>query len=180
MSNFYKPLKAFLVAAALLVLLPAHASALSGPGAETALIAAPATPAANSGFDVQVRYVAGLGNILVGDDGMTLYVFLKDSPGVSMCTGACATLWPGEALNLGDIPVAGPGVTAKVDALVVSDETALLTINGLPVYNYSLDKTPGDVLGQGFKGVWYVLDPSGALIKLTPGSMAPGAETPTP
>jgi len=177
MSTQYKPLKAILMAGALLVFAPALIAASGGPAGEIALLAKPdATPS----YSVQVRNIAGLGDILVGEDRMTLYVFLKDSIGVSTCTGACATLWPPEQINIGITPSVGPGVTAKVGVLVVSDETAMLTINGMPVYNYSLDKLPGDVLGQGFKGNWYVLSSSGALIKVASGLMGPGAETPVP
>jgi len=175
MSKLLKPIKAILTAGAFALLLPATAGALSGPAAGAALpVKADAAPS----YSVQVRYISGLGNILVGEDGMTLYVFMKDSVGVSTCTGACATLWPPEQINLGVMPTTGPGVTAKVDFLVVSDETAMITVNGLPVYNYSLDKVPGDLLGQGFKGNWYILDASGALIKLSP--VIPGPEPGTP
>ncbi len=173
----YKPIKAFFMAGALLVFAPAIIAASGGPAGEDALHA---SAVAAPSYSVQVRYIPALGNILVGEDGMTLYVFMKDSPGVSTCTGACATLWPPEQISIGSIPTVDPGVTAKVDFLVVSDETAMITINGMPVYNYSLDKLPGDVLGQGFKGNWYVMSPSGALIKESAGVIGPGAETPTP
>jgi predicted lipoprotein with Yx(FWY)xxD motif len=177
MSAQYKPIKAILMAGALLVFAPALIAASSGPAGEVAL---PTKLDAAPSYSVQVRYIPGLGNILVGEDGMTLYAFLKDSPGVSTCTGACATLWPPEQIDVGLTPTVDPGVTAKVDFIVLSDETAMLTVNGMPVYNYSLDKLPGDVLGQGFKGNWYVLSSSGALIKASIGLMGPGAETPVP
>ncbi|HEX5369192.1 MAG TPA: hypothetical protein VFY10_07230, partial [Dehalococcoidia bacterium] len=35
-----------------------------------------------------------LGNYLTGPDGKTLYVFLKDAPNTSNCTGACLQTWP--------------------------------------------------------------------------------------
>ncbi len=35
-----------------------------------------------------------LGEILTGPDGRTLYVFTKDTAGVSNCTGACLQNWP--------------------------------------------------------------------------------------
>ncbi len=35
-----------------------------------------------------------LGPILVDSQGMTLYMFAKDSGTTSTCTGSCATYWP--------------------------------------------------------------------------------------
>jgi predicted lipoprotein with Yx(FWY)xxD motif len=37
---------------------------------------------------------AKLGKILVGANGMTLYMFTKDEPDKSNCTGDCLTKWP--------------------------------------------------------------------------------------
>jgi predicted lipoprotein with Yx(FWY)xxD motif len=34
------------------------------------------------------------GGLLVGNTGMTLYVFDKDAAGKSVCNGPCATNWP--------------------------------------------------------------------------------------
>jgi predicted lipoprotein with Yx(FWY)xxD motif len=177
MSKLHTSLKALLLAGVSLLIFPLLIAASGGPAGEIAL---PARLAAAPSYSVQLRFIPGLGNILVGEDGMTLYAFLKDSPGVSTCSGACATLWPPEQIDIGLAPTVAPEVTAKVEVLVMSDETAMLTVNGMPVYNYSLDKVPGAVLGQGFKGNWYVLSSSGALIKVSFGLMGPGAETPVP
>jgi len=35
------------------------------------------------------------------------------------------------------------------------NQTAL---GGWPLYHYSKDMLPGDVKGQGFKGIWFVVD----------------------
>jgi predicted lipoprotein with Yx(FWY)xxD motif len=169
MSQSSRMIKSILLGSAFLLILSACATATPVP--PTAVPAATAGPTIK--YDVQVINIAGLGNILVGDDGMTLYVFTKDTPGVSTCTGACAQLWPPETIEPGQTPTVGPGVNATVGSLILSDGIAQITINNMPVYNYAPDKKPGDVLGQGFKGVWYVLDPTGAMVKTllpTPGS----------
>jgi predicted lipoprotein with Yx(FWY)xxD motif len=35
-----------------------------------------------------------LGAFLVAANGMTLYKYTPDQPGISNCTGGCATAWP--------------------------------------------------------------------------------------
>ena len=41
-----------------------------------------------------LRQDAKLGNILTATDGLTLYLFTKDAPGVSNCADKCAAAWP--------------------------------------------------------------------------------------
>jgi predicted lipoprotein with Yx(FWY)xxD motif len=166
MFSISKITRVFLSVAALLLIPSATALAMSGPAGAVFGAASPAS----AGQVVQVRNIPGLGNVLVGSDGMTLYVFTKDPPGANVCTGACASLWPAEQLEPGQVPSAGSGVTAAVGSIILADESSQITINNMPVFNYSKDLKPGDVLGQGFKGFWYVLDPSGKLIKTS----APG------
>ena len=38
--------------------------------------------------------MAGVGTVLTSASGLTLYRFTEDSPGTSMCNGACAKIWP--------------------------------------------------------------------------------------
>lgn len=40
-----------------------------------------------------------LGTVLVAMNGMTLYQYTKDAPGVSNCTGQCAAIWPPYAVS---------------------------------------------------------------------------------
>ena len=61
----------------------------------------------------------GLGNgavgaFLTGADGMTLYIFKKDSAGKSACEGGCATNWPPLVADGGAVPTAGDGVTGAL------------------------------------------------------------------
>jgi predicted lipoprotein with Yx(FWY)xxD motif len=166
MFSISKITKVFLSVAALLLIPSATALAMAGPAGAVFGAAGPSS----AGLDIQVRNIPGLGDILVGSDGMALYVFTKDPPGVNVCTGACASLWPAEQLEPGQAPSVASGVTASVGSIVLSDVSSQITVNDMPVFNYSNDKLPGDVNGQGFKGLWYVLDPAGKLIKTS----APG------
>ena len=51
---------------------------------------------------------AKLGDIIVGEDGMTLYTFTPDTaPNKSTCNGECATNWPPFVVDEGDTAPAG-------------------------------------------------------------------------
>jgi predicted lipoprotein with Yx(FWY)xxD motif len=43
---------------------------------------------------IQLANYEEFGNFLIGPDGMTLYIFTKDQPGVSNCYNQCAVNWP--------------------------------------------------------------------------------------
>lgn len=105
-----------------------------------------------------------LGEVLVDDDGMTLYLFEADEPGTSNCEGECAENWP--PLVTGDEPVAGDGVDeALLDTLERDDGEEQITYDGWPLYGFVGDQEPGDVTGQGVEDVWWVLDADGAAIR---------------
>ena len=44
--------------------------------------------------EINVATDPELGEILVGNDGMTLYMFTKDEPNKSNCSGDCLVQWP--------------------------------------------------------------------------------------
>ena len=59
-----------------------------------------------------------LGTFLTGEDGKTLYYFLKDTtPGTSACTGGCADNWPAFVLEGTETVAAGTGVTGTFSHL---------------------------------------------------------------
>jgi len=102
-----------------------------------------------------------LGQILVDGEGMTVYLFTNDSPGVSNCEGDCLAAWP---------PVAGPvtagdGVDASLlDTITATDGSTQVTYDGWPLYYWAQDTAPGDVTGQGVNDVWYVVAPDGTQV----------------
>jgi predicted lipoprotein with Yx(FWY)xxD motif len=102
-----------------------------------------------------------LGTILVDADGYTLYVFTADTDGVSKCYDECADLWPPVP---GDAPV-GSDLDASMFATTTrTDETEQRTVNGQPLYRYTPDTNPGDVTGQAFNDVWFVVGVDGNMI----------------
>jgi predicted lipoprotein with Yx(FWY)xxD motif len=99
-----------------------------------------------------------MGTYLVNQTGFTLYYFKMDpGNGTSTCSGGCATLWP---------PFYAKNVTVPT-GLNSSDFTSIMRKDGMnqtafkgwPLYHYSKDMLPGDIKGQGFKGIWFVVDP---------------------
>jgi predicted lipoprotein with Yx(FWY)xxD motif len=107
--------------------------------------------------------MTSLGQVLVDGNGMTIYLFEKDTGTTSMCDSSCAKFWP--PVTTSGAPKAGSGVTAaKLGTTKRADGTTEVTYNGHPLYLYTGDKSPGDVTGQGlnaFGALWYVVSPAG-------------------
>lgn len=92
------------------------------------------------------------GGILTDPAGRTLYVFDKDQPGTSHCTGACLQAWP--AYNAD--PAGGAQMHPKVKRLA-SRQWAW---NDKPLYYFAGDAAPGDKAGDGSGGVWHIVKPA--------------------
>jgi predicted lipoprotein with Yx(FWY)xxD motif len=122
-------------------------------------------PAASSGSSsggavVNVGQEAKLGSFLVDSQGMTLYLYTKDTPNASNCYGGCASYWP-PLLTTGS-PVAGSGVTASMLGTTGrTDGTTQVTYNGWPLYYYIGDKAAGDTTGEDVQNIWFVITPEG-------------------
>jgi predicted lipoprotein with Yx(FWY)xxD motif len=93
--------------------------------------------------------------VVVGPNGMTLYVFDRDvaGSGKSVCNGPCAQNWP----PLG----AGADARAGGDWTVVTrdDGSRQWALKGKPLYFWVRDQKPGDRTGDGFNGVWHLARP---------------------
>ena len=90
---------------------------------------------------------------VVDEHGMTLYVFDKDSPGKSACMDACASKWPAAMVDSYD-KASVPWSTLTRDA-----GQKQWAYKGRPLYRWSMDKKPGDTLGDGMYGVWHAARP---------------------
>lgn len=113
--------------------------------------------------EINVVNDAALGEILVGNNGMTLYMFTKDEPNKSNCDADCLAKWP-PLLTQGE-PVLGEGVDAAlVGSADLPDGTKIVTYNGMPLYYWVNDKQAGDTTGQGVGSVWYVVTPEGEAV----------------
>lgn len=133
------------------------------------------TTEASAGPTVSVRSVGSYGDVLVGPDGMTLYMFDPDAEeDGSACTGGCADAWP--PLTVEDEPTAGDDVTATLGTITREDGSTQVTAGEWPLYYYAQDEAPGDVAGQGVNDVWYVLGPDGEPVRdaTSDGDSGPG------
>jgi predicted lipoprotein with Yx(FWY)xxD motif len=119
--------------------------------ATSAATTPPATTGTGTGATVNATAVGSAGTILVdGTSGMTLYVFAKDvkDSGKSNCAGDCLVTWPALTVPAGSTPTAGTGVTGTLSTITRTDDGTLqVTYNGLPLYFFKNDKTPGDLNG---------------------------------
>ena len=113
--------------------------------------------AQESGGIVQVANNPTLGPILVAPNGMTLYTFNNDQPGVSNCVGQCLELWPAYTVDATASLEPAPGVPGTISVIVQADGLLHVTYDDRPLYFYSSDSAPGDVNGQGVGNVWFVV-----------------------
>ena len=107
-----------------------------------------------------------LGEHLVDGEGLTLYLFDNDEPGVSNCTDDCLDNWPPVTVDAETGPVWGDGVDGDLVGTIEreDDGSTQLTYDGLPLYYWAADAAPGDVDGQGVNDVWWVVAPDGSAI----------------
>lgn len=152
----------------------AHASPIrSGSTCATTLTAAPSGPATVAAATTAYGRVLVVGS--GPNAGCSLYVLTSDRPGAPTpsfaCSGKCASfVWP--ALLTDGAPTAGPGVNpsllgtvTRTDVLTNTTVTQV-TYAGRPLYQFFLDKAPGQTHGSDLfdglttpPGVWYLLSP---------------------
>jgi predicted lipoprotein with Yx(FWY)xxD motif len=114
-----------------------------------------------------------LGKILVDEKGMTLYMFKKDAPDQSNCTGNCLKSWP-PFLSQAAVK-AGDGVDSSLlGTASMPDGTMIVTYNKMPLYYFAKDTKAGDVNGQGVNNVWYVVGPDGKPVETSASSSTAG------
>jgi predicted lipoprotein with Yx(FWY)xxD motif len=142
----------------------------AAPSASPTATPASAGSAASSEATINVVTDLNLGKILVGNNGMTLYIYTKDGPDQSTCTGGCLEKWP--ALLTQGSPTLGEGVDdSLVGTATLADGSKIVTYNHMPLYYWVNDKKAGDTTGQGVGSVWYVVSPDGKVKTDVPGSM---------
>lgn len=100
-----------------------------------------------------------LGDYITDKNKRALYVFTKDTIGVSNCTGECLAKWP----------VYGPGVSMKellklplppagFNAIERADGVVQYTWKGRPLYYFAADTAAGDTKGHTVGGVWFLIE----------------------
>jgi predicted lipoprotein with Yx(FWY)xxD motif len=118
---------------------------------------------------ISTRKLPGLGTVLVNSKGRTLYMFVPDKRKRVTCVRTCAKVWPPVKLPKGAKAVAAGKAKAS---LLGSDRNPaggrVVTYNKWPLYTYVADTAPGQAKGQALNlngGLWYVLSPSGKVIR---------------
>lgn len=142
-------------------------AALAAAGvAAAAVVTHPRSLAATSSSKLVTLHKTSLGKVLATGSGMTLYLFKADKGKTSVCYGQCATFWP-PLLIKGKLS-GGPGIKANLLGTTKrKNGTKQVTYAGHPLYRFKLDKSTGQVKGQGqdfFGGKWYVVSSSGRAI----------------
>jgi len=118
---------------------------------------------------------ATLGKILVNSQGMTLYLYTKDTPNTSNCYDKCATNWP--PLLVTGTPTGGVDIdTAKLGTTKRTDGSTQVTYNGWPLYTYIGDKSAGDTTGQNVGSVWFVISPAGDQVSAVSNTTADASD----
>jgi predicted lipoprotein with Yx(FWY)xxD motif len=111
-----------------------------------------------------------LGKVLATSSGRTLYLFMADKNGKSACYGKCATFWP-PLMKKGKVSAAA-GVKANLLGTTKrKNGKAQVTYKGHPLYLFKLDKSSGQIAGQGqnfFGGKWFIVSSVGKAIKAAP------------
>lgn len=141
---------------------PAATEPATVPAVESPTAGVPVTGEAN----IMVSEVGTFGQALVDAQGRTLYLFTNDTQnsGTSACSGDCLAAWP--PVTSQGAPVAGTGLDATLLGTITRDDgTVQVTYNGWPLYYYAQDAAPGDAMGQGMNGVWFLVSPTGTAIQ---------------
>ncbi|HEY6636640.1 MAG TPA: hypothetical protein VIZ61_03065 [Solirubrobacterales bacterium] len=132
-------------------------------GDGTTAASAPANTGSGQAAAISAHSEGNLGTILVDSQGLTVYLFEKDSGTKSSCFGGCAAAWP--PVRASGKPTAGSGLDASLLGTTPrSDGQAQITYNGHPLYNFAGDQSAGETNGQGlteFGGSWFALSTDG-------------------
>jgi predicted lipoprotein with Yx(FWY)xxD motif len=152
----------------------ASAAIVVVPGIVGTSAAAPATTSAKRAASVVIKTkkLPKLGTVLVNTKGRTLYMFVPDKHKKVTCVGGCAAIWPPVKLSNGEKAVASG--QAKSSLLGSDPNPAggrVVTYAHWPLYTYVADTKAGSAKGQALKlngGLWYVLSPSGKVIRTKP------------
>jgi predicted lipoprotein with Yx(FWY)xxD motif len=143
--------------------------ALVGISCAAAAAARPHSAAAKPAPTVSVRSTSSYGKILVNSKGYTLYLWTKDKPNKSACSGPCLGVWP--FVLVSGTPTGGPGVNAKLLGTItvtVNGKTEHeVTYNKHPLYTFISDVKAGIISGEGskqFPPAWWLVSPAGNAI----------------
>jgi predicted lipoprotein with Yx(FWY)xxD motif len=158
------------LAAALTLALVAAGAAMGSRQSSSSVVAAKSS---TSGTKITLHKTK-FGKVLATSTGMTLYLYTPDGKNKSNCYTGCAGFWP-PLMAKGTLH-AGTGVKASLLGTTKRrNGKRQVTYHGHPLYRYTGDSKAGQVSGQGYQSIWYVVNASGNAVK-----HAPAGSTSTP
>jgi predicted lipoprotein with Yx(FWY)xxD motif len=145
-------------------------------------IGAPAAPAGATStrahakvmtIHVSTATVQHVGTVLTTSSGLTLYRYTSNPVGRSVCTGACAKIWPPLTAAKGD-RIAGPKGLKGLSVIDVGHGRWQVAFHDVALYRFEGDTKKGQAKGQALEGLWFAVLKSGI-----PAPSANAATTPT-
>jgi predicted lipoprotein with Yx(FWY)xxD motif len=147
------------------------------PPATQTTTTVPATTTATGPTMTLKTMSGGYGVWLADQTGRTLYILTSDKGTASSCYAACATAWP-PLLTTGAVAASGAAVAGNLGTTTRTDGTTQVTYAGHPLYYFAQETSPDQVKGLGAQGIWFLVAPTGTVIK--PPVMAPPRMMPPP
>lgn len=148
------------------------ATALLTATVALAVTSHPARSALTTTVKVSTKKLPKLGVVLVDGRGRTLYMFVPDKRMKVTCLHACAVIWPPMKIAKGqNASVAGQAKASLIGSDANPSDGRVVTYNRWPLYTYITDTAAGSAKGQALNlngGLWYVLSPSGKVIRIKP------------
>ena len=152
-------------------------SSSSTPAASSSAPASASAPASGgasaSGATVIKTASSSGGTVLTDGSGRAVYLWVKDSGGMSACTGACAGAWP-PVTTTGTATASGSAKASDLGTITRSDGSKQVTYSGHPLYYFSGDSGPGTATGQGSDGFgakWWLVAPTGSDVTASVSSL---------
>lgn len=103
---------------------------------------------------------------LTGESGKAIYLWVADTNGKSVCSGACAQAWP-PVIAKATPKASGGAVSSDLGTTSRSNGTKQVTYKGHPLYYFVGDTRSGTIAGQGSNGFgakWWLVTPTGSAI----------------
>jgi predicted lipoprotein with Yx(FWY)xxD motif len=140
-----------------------------------------AAAAGGSGSAV-ITTASSSGGTFLTDGGRAVYLWVKDSSGMSGCSGACAGAWP-PVTTSGTVTASGGAKASDLGTITRSEGTRQVTYDGHPLYFFAGDSSAGMASGQGsdsFGAKWWLVSPSGGDVTAAVSSFTTGGSGSSP
>ena len=114
--------------------------------------------AAAQGYEPLPFVKVSEGGYLVNEMGLSLYTYKNDKLCKSNCEGICLDNWPPLTPN-GNFLTGDKTMKGILGFISIDYVKTHITYNGMPLYFWKNDVNPGDTLGDGVGGVWFLAKP---------------------